>query len=195
MNRTYDEAKGVFGEALAAGRTTNWFAGDVLNEQLDEARRDCPSPRIFTRRKRAILGDFAAVGHCKRAMAGQLAMIAAAFPAEDDRLPDLSFAFYVEVCRAAQHTGREVLELFTTARDKGWHVKELKALGRNPAAQAVGLTATCDACGTAIRLRNKSTKAYAYQQLSIVCPVCVAQAKREGADQDEPIVGAMEKAA
>lgn len=155
---TLDEHLQQFATALISERDARWAAGDAINDAgLLSA---------------AVVGAFAAAGHCTTAFVRQLSSVARAF-SHAQRFPDVSWTFYRSVLGAAKRLGRETAPLLDEAMAQGWHSKELAALGRvGPTVAA--LERDCGGCGAEIRIRLAGCTG-----LGIACPVCQAEGRDE----------------
>jgi rubrerythrin len=143
---TLDEHLDAFAQALADERAHAFATGDTIVAALREQRLQSPgaTARQVDKARRALLGQFAAHGHCSVKEVAERAAIAATFDYEATK--DVAWVVLRACLAAAERTGREATAILDEALANGWHCKEIGKLGKlvkTPAEEP----AVCPTCG------------------------------------------------
>lgn len=151
-----------FCELLEAERATQWELGDLVCDAVRDHGKD-------------VIGTFAEHARCTAEYIRQLIRVAVAFPRESGkRYPDVPWTFYRAAYQAAKRVGREPCDLLEEAVDKGWSQADLAKLGVASEDAAVGLSRTCEECGSRVSIRTRGCAG-----LRVNCPICGAQGKEK----------------
>jgi len=116
---------------VKAGNALFWSMGDLDGEMV----------KLFGR---GVINTLAHDEGCAATLVRQRIKIAKTFPLEK-RYPDVPFARYRAVYYAAGRTGSDPIVLLEEALAKGWHVRELAALGKR-GDHVTQMRATCPGC-------------------------------------------------
>jgi len=162
--RSWEAEAQDFATALMEHRAGYWLAGDIARRILTAASTD-------DGRKRA-QKQLANLGHCSVAYVRQLAQLAEAFP-EDCRYPDVAQSVYRACLAAGQYTKQPPVRILEQALRHNWHVRRIRAVGREHDA-VYKASGQCIACGGTLRFYRRGTAG-----LMIPCPGCLADAKHE----------------
>src|SRR5262245_19575070 len=116
---------------VKAGNALFWTMGDLDAEMV----------RLFGR---GVINTLAHDEGCASTLVRQRINIACTFP-QEKRYPDVPFSRYRAVYYAARRTRTDPLVLLEEALEKGWHVRELAALGIR-GDHIAHMRATCPGC-------------------------------------------------
>ena len=169
-----------FATGLQSADDGQWDAGRAVAEALRDSASHAPDKRAAKGLRRALLGQFAAVGHCSRERVRQLAEVWVSFR-ELDRAADRSWTWHRHVLGAARRSNRELAAVLADAVTSSLGLRQLRELGNGAGGpEEIRLDATCGECGARVHvsLRGAGIR-QAWRGLPIPCPFCIGRAEHD----------------
>ena len=173
---TLEDFTQAWATVLERSRGDFWLLGDLASWRLKQERTKAGRGQVVR-----LLAES---GHCTAAWVRMHVQCADAFGTEQ-RLPDVSQSLYLACVRAAKRTARKAGDILDDALAGGHHAAWANRLGRDAAAVARTLEATCLACGLEVRLRLLDGADTRSDEPALPCPRCVAWAWTIGREARE----------
>jgi hypothetical protein len=151
-----DDALQMWSALKSKERDMNWCQGDFLALMIS---RFGDSKETF--------GKFAEVGWGKIAHLRQIVRIAQAYPDEEERLPDVKWAYFRSCYNASTRTGETPFEVLTKALELNWSQKDVDRYGRPPDDVIFEVSGECPTCGAVFAIRTTE-----FIPGEIKCPIC-----------------------